>query len=81
MEAMKLNGRRICEIFLSVGPSELLVVNKARWEKYQRDLVAQEEVKRRRALEKISYHQRSLKSQSESIGLFADPKGGRSGRP
>ena len=49
MEARKLNGRRICEIFLSEGPSELLVVNKARWEKYQRDLVAQEEVKRRRA--------------------------------
>ena len=39
MNSMKKNGRRIFEIFSSEGPSEFLVVNRARLDEYQRMLV------------------------------------------
>ena len=44
MEARKFNCQRFFVYFFAEGPRELLVASKAHWERYQRDLVAQEEV-------------------------------------
>ena len=51
MYARKKQDRKIFEIFSSEGPSEFLVVSRARWDEYQRMLVTQEEESRRRAQE------------------------------
>ena len=65
MNARKKKGRRIFEIFSSQGPSEFLVVSRARRNEYQRMLVIQEEESRRRApemdLELIKVGQQSTK--------------------
>ena len=51
MYARKKKGRKIFETFSSKGPSEFLVVSRARWDEYQRMLVTWEEESRRRAQE------------------------------
>ena len=51
MFARKKKGRKIFEIFSSKGPSDFLVVSRARWGEYQRMLVTQEEESTRRAQE------------------------------
>ena len=47
MYARKKKGRKIFELFRSKGPSEFLVVSRARWDEHQRMLVTQEEKARR----------------------------------
>ena len=47
----KKKGRTIFEFVSSLGPSELLVISRARWDKHLRKLVTQEEVSRRMAQE------------------------------
>ena len=51
MCARKKKSRKISEIFSSKGPSEFLVVSRARWDQHQRVLVTQEEESRRKAQE------------------------------
>ena len=51
MNASKKKGRRIFEIFSSQGPSQFLMVSRARRDERQMVLVRQEEASRRRAQE------------------------------
>ena len=51
MVARNEKGRTIFQSFSSEGPSEFLVVSRARWDKHQRKLGAQKEESRRTAQE------------------------------
>ena len=51
VEARNKKGRTIFESFSSVGPSEFLVVSRARWDKHQRKLGTHKEESRRTAQE------------------------------
>ena len=75
-EARNKQGRVILDTFCSEGPSEFLIVSRARWDEHQRKLGTQKEESRTVAqeVEELEVHQGEMGYEGSPVKVFSNAK-------